>query len=318
MRRLVLVVAAVLIAAGCGQPESLERKALQPMPRSAASPNGTCPRDWLRVSQQAWVQADRDGDGRVDFPQSLPPGGGGHLHEEFCAPVGLEHGPTLIFHVDLMTHQGFAGRGDAVDVGLSPDGHSIGRTDAPAMSCRPKPGKCHDHVTVTAKGIPGGEQSLRLRYLPAELPSGERWFVGGQLPIGGAGAEWGGLCGKSWLDGYAVACFRDLSLFGRPLSGVVDVPAWSKGDGINHVLVHTDARFGDDSEGRTWAVRDGEFRGSVPLDTTELTNGWHCLAVRVDADAGAGRVHTGVIEAPILVDNPGQRTVNGTGSCFPS
>jgi hypothetical protein len=319
MRRLVLLLAVVMIAAGCAEHAEHEAtRMVQPLPRAAGSPNATCPHDWLRVSQQAWVQADADGDGRVDFPQSLPEGGGGHLHAEFCAPVGLDHPSTLTFHVDLMAHQGFEGSGDAVDVGLSPDGHSLGRSDAPSMQCRPKPGKCHDHATVTASGIPGGEQSLRLRYLPATLPSGERWFVGGQTPIGGLGQEWGGLCGKSWLGDYAVACFRDLSLFGKPLSGTVTVPAWSKGDKVNHVLVHVDARFGDDSEGRTLAVRDGEWRGGVPLDTTELTNGWHCVAVRVDAAGGSGRVHTGVIEAPILVDNPGRRTANGTGSCFSS
>jgi hypothetical protein len=320
MRRLVLLLVVTLIAAGCAEHESarlVERKVL-PLPREASSPNATCPVGWMRISQQAWVQADGDGDGRVDFPQSLPDGGGGHLHEEFCAPVGLDHGSTLTFHVDLMAHQGFDGTGDGVDVGLSPDGHSLGRSDAPSMGCGPKPAKCHDHVTVTASGIPGGEQSLRLRYLPATLPSGERWFVGGQTPIGGLGSEWGGLCGKSWLGDYAVACFSDLSLFGKPLSGTVTVPVRSKGDHINSVFVHTDARFGDDSEGRTWAVNDGEWRGGVPLDTTELTNGWHCVAVRVDADGGAGRVHTGVVEAPILVANPGQRFANGTGGCFSS
>jgi hypothetical protein len=316
MRRLALLIVVVLVAAGCAEQQSTNLA--QPLPRAAGNPNAVCPRGWLRVSQQAWVQADRNGDGRVDFPQSLAEGGGGHLHEEFCAPVGRDHGSTLTFQVDLMAHQGFEGTGDRVDVGLSPDGHSIGRSDAPSMGCRPKPGKCHEHVTVTAKGIPGGDQSLRLRYLPATLPSGERWFVGGQTPIGGLGQEWGGLCGKSWLDDYATACFHDLSLFGKPLSGTVNVPVWSKGDHVNHVLVHTDARFGDDSEGRTWAVRGGQWRGGVPLDTTKLTNGWHCISVRVDADAGPGRVHTGVIEAPILVNNRGQRTANGTGSCFPS
>ena len=320
MRRLFLLVVIALVAAGCAEHENArlaEHKVL-PLPREVSSPNATCPGDWMHISQQAWVQADRNGDGRVDFPQSLPDSGGGHLHEEFCAPIGLDHGSTMVFHVDLMAHQGFEGSGDGVDVGLSPDGHSLGRTDAPSLTCGPKPLKCHDHATVVAHGIPDGEQSLRVRYLPATLPSGERWFVGGQTPIGGVGAEWGGLCGKSWLGDYAVACFSDLSLFGKPLSGTVNVPVRSKGGAINSVFVHTDARFGDDSEGRTWAVHDGEWRGEVPLDTTELTNGWHCVAVRVDADGGRGRVHTGVIEAPILVDNPGQRTANGTGGCFAS
>ena len=313
MRRLALLTVVVLVAAGCAEHQSLRME--QPLPRAAGNPNAVCPRDWLRVSQQAWVQADRNGDGRVDFPQSLPEGGGGHLHEEFCAPVGRQvSGPTTL-HISLMAHQGFQGRGDTVDVALAPGGGSLGRAAAPSMTCRPKPAMCHGHTSVTFNA-PGGDENLRVRYLPAHLPNGERWFVGGELPIGDGSGD--GFGAKSWLGDYANARFRDLSLFGRPLSGTVNVPVFTKGDHVNHSLVHVDARFGADDEGWVVAVRDGEFRGSVPLDTTGLTNGWHCLAVRADAQAGSGRVHTGVIEAPILVDHPGQRTANGTGSCVSS
>jgi hypothetical protein len=315
MRRLALFLVALLVAAGCA--ESQTGRGVHPLPRAAGNPNAACPSGWLRISQQAWVQADRNGDGRVDFPQSLPQGGGGHLHEEFCAPVGQPISGRTTFHMDLMSHQGFQGRGDKVDVGLAPGGSSLGRASAPSMTCGPKPAKCHDHVSVTFDA-PGGSENLRVRYLPATLPSGERWFVGGELPVGGGSGD--GFGAKSWLDGYANARFRDLSLFNRPLSGTVQVPVYTKGDHITKALVHVDARFGDDSEGRVIAVRDGEFRGNVPLDTTQLTNGWHCLSVRADAGGiGGGRLHTGVIEAPILVDNPGQRVeANGTGSCFDS
>lgn len=270
----------------------------------------------MRISQQAWVQADNNGDGRVDFPQTLPPGGGGHLHEEFCAPVGqpLAAGRQT-FHVELMSHQGFQGHGDKVDVGLAPGGTSLGSARAPDLNCGPKPAKCHQHVDVTFNS-PGGNHNLRVRYLPATLPDGERWFVGGELPIGSGSGD--GFGGKSWLGGYANARFSNLSLFDHALSGTVQVPVYTKGDHINHALVHVDARFGADDEGRVVAVRDGEFRGNVALDTTSLSNGWHCLAVRADAGGvGNGRVHTGVIEAPILVSNPGHPSGNGTGACFP-
>lgn len=307
-----LLVAVVFMVGGL---VSCSQQGGGPSNPQAGNPSAACPGGWLRISQQAWVQADGNGDGRVDFPQHLPSIGGGHLHEEFCAPVGvpLPQGRQT-FHVDLMSHQGFQGHGKKVDVGLAPGGSSLGSAAAPDLNCGPKPAKCHGHTSVTFDS-PGGNHNLRVRYLPATLPNGQRWFVGGELPIGNGSGD--GFGGKSWLNGYANARFRDLSLFRRALSGTVTVPVYTKGDAITKALVHVDARFGADSEGWTVAVRDGEFRGGVPLDTTKLTNGWHCLAVRADASIGGGALQTGVIEAPILVHNPGRPSGNGTGACFP-
>jgi hypothetical protein len=268
----------------------------------------------VRVSQQAWVQADRNGDGRVDFPQSLPNGGGGHLHAEFCTPAGASLSGNRTVHVDLMSHQGFGGEGDKVDIGDTPGGDSMGRADAPSMTCGPKPAKCHGHSSVTANFESGSDQ-FRLRYLPANLPNGERWFVGGQQGYNGDKT----IGAKSWLGDYANAwVLNGADLARTPLSDTVQVQVYTKGDHINHALVHVDARFGADDEGRVVATRAGEFRGTVPLDTTTLTDGWHCLAVRADAGGvGAGRIHTGVIELPIYIDN-GRPDNNGTGGCFPN
>lgn len=310
MRRLVLVLlTVVMVAAGCSQQQNNGQVG------PGGSPSAGCPAQWTRISQQAWLQVDNNGDGRTDFPQALPGGGGGHLHEEFCAPVGVSvKGPTTL-HIDLMSHQGFGGEGDKVDVGLAPGGDSLGRASAPAMTCGPKPAKCHGHATVTFNA-PGGNNNLRVRYLPAHVESGERWFVGGELPIGSGSGD--GFGGKSWLGDYANARVRNWDqLIGQSLSGTVPVEVFTKGDHINAASVHVDARFGADDEGWTVAVRGGEFRGTIGLDTTRLTNGWHCLAIRADAAGGGNRVHTGVIEFPIHVSNGGARAGNGTGGCFP-
>jgi hypothetical protein len=311
MRRLALILLLPLLAS-CAVGQG--RQGQGPV-AAGGSPSASCPPGWTYISQQAWVQADKDGNGRVDFPQTLPPGGGGHLHAEFCAPLGVRISGRQMLHVELMSHQGFAGSGDKVDVGLAPGGDSLGRADAPPMLCGPKPAKCHGHVAVPFDA-PGGDANLRVRYLPAHLPNGERWFPGGELPVGNGSGD--GFGGKSWLEDYANARARNWQeLIGKPLSGTVNVDVFTKGDHIRTALVHVDARFGADDEGIEIAARSGEFRGIVPLDTTQLTNGYHCLAIRADAQAGPGRLQTGVIEFPIRVHNEGARAGNGTGACFP-
>lgn len=263
-------------------------------------PTPASPRDF--VSLQAWVQADSNGDGRADFPQHLPAGGGGHIHAEFHADFPLPDEPTL--DVTLKSHQGFAGTGDRLDLGLAPGGGSLGSSRAPSIGCGPKPQMCmFDPVRVHAAGVPAGPHSLRLRYLPAHLPNGERWFLSSELPVNGFSTEWGGLCAKSWLGAYANACVRSLALVGATVHGTVQVPAWTKGDSSAWGSVHVDADFGGDSEGRVLVRRAGLLRENVPLDTRTLSNGWHRISVRNDARGGAGRVHTGVLEFFLNVQN---------------
>ena len=256
-----------------------------------------------RVSLQAWVQADKDGDGRADFPQSLPPGGGGHIHAEFNRALPLPDDPSLAVH--LMAHQGASLDGDRLDLGLAPGGDSLGWAPAPELRCGPKPEMCMwEPVTVSARGVPDGPRSLRLRYLPAHLPNGERWFLSSELPTNGFSTEWGGLCAKSWLDEYAIACVRTLTFPGSSVSGTIHIPAWTKGDHSAWGSVHVDADFGRDNEGRVLVRRSGLLRESVPLDTRSLSNGWHRISVRNDATGiGPGRVHTGVLEFFVNVAN---------------
>jgi hypothetical protein len=320
MRRLpLLLLAVVTIAAGCtvdlGQPPP------QPLPAPRGNPSATCPAGWLRVSNQAWLQADENNDGMVDFPQSLPPYGGGHAHEEFCGPAGatIGSGPTT-FHAEVMTHQGFNAIAERLGIGIFPSGSNIADADTPDMNCEPKPRKCMAHVSVTAD-LPTGPNGIRFRLLPMELPPGspiERWHLSTEHPYNGPGGRDGELGAKSWWDGnYANARFLDLSLFRRTLSGTVHVPFRASGDMVTSAHVHMDARFGDDDEGTVIARHRGEFKGNVPLDTTRFANGWHCLAIRTDADAPGNALHTGVFEAPILIQNADPGTIPGRGSCFP-
>jgi hypothetical protein len=319
-RRVLLLLAVVVIASACSV--GLGRTPPHPVPAARENPSAACPAGWLRVSNQAWLQADLDDDGRVDFPQSLPPYGGGHAHNEFCGPAGSSVSGRTTFDVDVMTHQGFNATTERVGIGIFPSGSNIASSPTPGpMTCGPKPAKCHGHVQVTAD-LPDGPNGLRVRLLPMELPPGapiHRWHVSTEHPYNGPGGRDGELGAKSWWDGnYANARFRDLSLFGRPLSGTVQVPVRSSGDGVTSSHVHMDARFGDDDEGTVVARRSGEFKGDVALDTTDYANGWHCLAIRTDADAPGAALHTGLIEAPILIQNDNPGTIPGRGSCFPA
>lgn len=256
------------------------------------------------ISLQAWVQRDANGDGRADFPQTLPAGGGGHIHAEFHDQFPLSDDPTL--DVTLKSHQGFQGTGDRLDLGLAPGGDSLGDADAPSIGCGPKPQMCSfPPVSVHASGVPNTASSLRLRYLPANLPNGERWFLSSELPTNGFSTEWGGLCAKSWLGEYATACFRDLHLVnGKTVSGTIQIPAWTKGDHSEWGSVHVDANFGEDNEGRVLIRQAGLLRENVPFDTRTVSNGWHRISIRNDASGiGAGRVHTGVIEIYVNVQN---------------
>ena len=309
-----LALGAVLLV-GCSRDTPDEA---QIVPFAAAAPNGPCQDGWTRLSSQWWAQDDRDGDGAVDFPQSLRNGPGGHLHVETCFPANQRVDGTLTFHVDLMSHQGFVGEGDRLDIGLAPGGSSQASVDAPDMHCGPAPKMCHGKVSISldTDRLPDGLQSLRFRYLPAHLPGGERVFVGTEWPlfVRTDPSECGQIGGKGWMGDYANARW-DGCLPNGPVSGTIDIPVFTKGP-VARASVHVDARFGSDDEGRVVATRPGEFRGDVPLDTTTLTNGWHCVAIRADSPVGGGRVNVGIIELPLLVHNPGEFSARGRGSCF--
>jgi hypothetical protein len=290
------------------------------------SPSDGCPSGWTFVSTQGWWQDDKNGDGAVDFPQTTDRGFGGHIHEDFCFPVNQRVDGTIHFNVNLHSHQHFAGTGDKLDIGLAPGGDSMASAPAPDMKCGPKPAKCRATVGINldTNKLPSGLQSLRFRYLPFNMPDGERLFISTELPVcvRASGCD-GQVGGKGWggfSDPYANARFNDNSLFGRALSGTVQVPVYTKGS-INWSSVHVDAHFGDDDEGAVMFKQRGEVRSDVPLDTRWFSNGWHCFAIRADGKMNqSDRINTGIIEMPVAIDNGPNApagTGNGHGSCFP-
>lgn len=295
-------------------------------PPPDGNPSAGCPSGWTFVSTQGWWQDDRNGDGTVDFPQSTNTAPGGHIHEDFCFPVNKRVDGTIHFEVNLRSHQNLqVAEGHSLDIGLAPGGDSMARVAAPDMDAPPNKGKRTVTIPIDldTDKLPSGLQSLRFRYLPFETPDphGRRVFISTELPLfvrTNPSGEGGQVGGKGWDAEYANARFDNNSLFGRALSGTVQVPVYTKGL-INRAFVHMDAHFGDDNTGVTVASRAGEFRGDVPLDTTQFTNGWHCLAIRADGRSPvAGVVNTGIIEMPVLIQNEGQPDGNGHGSCFPS
>jgi hypothetical protein len=274
------------------------------------------------MSSQSWWQRAA-GDGTVVFPQTLGPDGvGGHLHVETCFPVNRRVDGRVHFDVMVASHQGFTGRGDKLDIGLAPGGDSMAQVPIPDPVCGPKPAKCMTHVAIDIDTgrLPSGLHSLRFRVLKTEHPNGERQFVGTEWPLfvranPGSPGEVGG---KGWYTGvdYANARIRG-GLPDGPQSGVFTFDAYAKGDHVVATYAHVDARFGDDDQGTIVARQPGEYRGPVSFDTRRFTNGWHCLSVRVDTGVGNGGVNTGILEVPLLIDNPGAPAGNGTGSCFP-
>ena len=103
------------------------------------------------------------------------------------------------------------------------------------------------------------------------------------------------LASRGWYDchGYAVA---EIHVDGEPPNPVP--PSWKVRvvakpgarercdhvDDIAHHLVAVDPDFHAGDPG--WIIReaDGEFDDTVTIDTTQLSNGWHKLVLRADAD----------------------------------
>lgn len=269
------------------------------------------------VSSQGWWQA---GDRTTDVPQSLVDGEGGHLHIDVCFPVNQRVDGDLELEVHVLSHMGFTGSGDRLDVGVAPSGKSIARVPAGDAACGPKPAMCHQIVPITldTDTLPAGLQSLRIRYLSARHPSGDRQFTSNELPICVRQSGCRGLVeAKGWFEGldYARAGIRG-GLPTGPQTGVITVQVDSKAnEPITAVEVRMDARFGADDFGTLIAAWPHEYDGPLHIDTRRFTSGRHCLAVLTSTSDGAG-VNTGVLEIPLDVDNPGAAVGDGHGACF--
>lgn len=302
-----------------------------PWRQPEAPQQGSCPAGWQRVSSQSWWQKAGP-DGTTLVPQELPASRvGGHLHvEPACFPLGQRVDGDFTLTVDIMTHQGFTGSGDRLDVGLAPGGSSIAQVpvNGPKLACSPKPGTCMQTVTVTvpAASLPAGPQAVRLRYLRTGHPNGERQVVSNEFqwfnktnPSRCLETE-----GKSWFTGldYSRAGIRSCLPGSKPVSGVYtfDQSARSTKLPITAMQTYVDARFGgDDFSGLvqtfTPPTSARSVTRSVSVDTTKLTDGVHCLQVVTQVTDGKGAVNTGVLEVRLVTAN-GNPAGNGRGGCL--
>lgn len=197
-----------------------------------------------------------------------------------------------------------------------------------------------------------GPRLIRMRYMnvdhPDNLPlaTDERQFASNEIPFSYQ-ANPDPNCtkaveGKGWYrttDGnpnidYARAGFNGCFNSSTPLSGTIvfNQRFESSEYPITLVRAHVDARFGmDDFSGVIPGSSYGPSQSSTPnqgvgtssnrnvtLDTTQYTDGWHCLSVQTQVkDPHSPAVNTGVLEYPILIANGNGATVaNGRGSCF--
>jgi hypothetical protein len=312
--------------------------ACDPPAGQTAGPNKGVPEGNQCISTQSWWQKSHIY-GFTQVPQLLPTQGagsgvGGHLHVEMCFPVNMRvNGDSMTGTVHIKTHQRFTGVGDRLDFGLAPGGETIHEVPLEWDSRCPS-GMCHTSVTTTIPldEVPDGHQIIRIRYLPANHPNGDRQFASNELPF------WHNVdpsssdpCpkaveGKGWYDSSASGgAAIDYARAG--VNGCLPGNAAKAGNytfnqrftstnfNVGVVETYVDAKFGAD----VFATRvfqtvppNGDGVGSsgnrnVTVDTTQFADGWHCLSVLTSTRPipGTDGVNTGVQEFPILIDNPG-------------
>ncbi|HEX6386868.1 MAG TPA: hypothetical protein VF177_19555 [Anaerolineae bacterium] len=113
------------------------------------------------------------------------------------------------------------------------------------------------------------------------------------------------LASRGWYDchGYTVA---EIHVDGTPPNPVP--PSWKVRvvakpgakekcdhvDEVAHHLLTIDPDFHADDPGLVIREAGGEFDGTVAIDTTQLSNGWHKLVLRADADTEADSTNSAV------------------------
>jgi hypothetical protein len=229
-----------------------------------------------------------------------------------------------------MLHKGNRGTVHWLDVGLGPSGTSLARRDlnlsCPGSEDVTKMCEWWIPIDVDTSKIPGGYQELRFRFNVIQT-NGERQFAstGWQAWYHGGTATyrtppW--LEARGWYQGAEYENARLLSPVPyAPVSGTYTFKAamvpGSGGIAVADHGVHVDARFNLDDFGTTVNQGSGSFNGTVSINTTTLTNGPHCVALRTSSVSLNGGTDTGILQFPIVVNNPGRPSGNGKGGCQP-
>jgi hypothetical protein len=283
----------------------------------------------LFLETQAWWMDTKS----IGTSEQLPLKGiGGHAHTATCFPQDQQiSGGTLHFDVRLMLHKGNTGHVQWLDIGLGPDGQSLARVNLPNLTCDggsdPKK-QCEWWIPIdldTSK-VPSGYQELRFRFNVIH-PNGERMFAstGWQAWYHGGTSHYRTppyVEARGWFETTAYENARvTTALPYSPVSGTYTFKAhMAPGSGGKAVAthgVHVDAKFNLDDFGHQYVQGNGSYDGNVSIDTTQLTNGPHCVALRTSSIDVGGGTNTGVFQFPIVVNNPGGTAGNGKGGCQP-
>jgi hypothetical protein len=269
----------------------------------------------------------------IKTPVQLPAkGGGGHNHTATCFPQDqLISNHIMHFDVRLMIHKGNGGKVEWLDIGLGPDGKSLARkTFNPPLTCpngTDLKSSCMWWVPIdldTSKVQPDGYQELRFRF-NTFFPDGNRVYAstGWQAYYrskSGAYRNPPYIEARGWFGStkYSNAQFLSEVPY-APISGsytfkVANKPG-SGGAPIATNSVNVDALFAKDDFGKIIHEGTGSFAGNVTVDTTQLTNGMHCIAIVSSTGDHNGGTNTGLLQIPIVVNNPGRPTAPGKGGC---
>lgn len=279
-------------------------------------------------TQAWWMDTDS-----IGTAEQLPLKGiGGHAHTATCFPQDQQvSGGTMHFDVRLMIHKGNRAKIEWLDIGLGPDGQSLARVNLPNLTCDgaedPKK-QCEWWIPIDldTDKVTSGYSELRFRFNVIQ-PNGERMFAstGWQAWFhGGSGhyrtPPW--LEARGWYETTAYLNSRLLSAVPySPVSGIwnilVEHTPGSGGKPVGTHAVHIDARFNFDDFGKIYNEGNGAFKGTVSIDTRQLTNGPHCVAIRTSSVDVGGGTDTGLLQFPIIVNNPGGTSGNGKGGCQP-
>ncbi len=258
---------------------------------------------------------------------------GGHTHTATCFPQDQDFNDSKL-HLDLrlMMHKGNNSKVSKLDIGKGPSGTQlIAKTFNPPLQCTKDGNDMNSSCTwwvpidVPTSNLSGYEE-IRIRFF-SDFTNGERLnaSTGWQAWFHGHGKQYRTppfLEARGWFTGanYENAQFLSPIPYG-PISGTYTFKTAMKpgsgGIATGYHSVNMDALFAADNFGKILHEGNGPYTGTVTFDSTQFTNGWHCLAMVTSSVDLKGGTDTGVLQMPIKIENPGRPAGAGKGGCAP-
>lgn len=266
--------------------------------------------------------------------QTSVKGIGGHTHTATCFPQDQDfNGSTLHLDLRLMIHKGNNSKIAKLDIGKGPSGTSlVQKSFNPPLQCTSDGTDLKAACTwwvpidVPTSSLSGYEE-IRIRFF-SDFSNGQRLnaSTGWQAWFHGHGKTYRTppfLEARGWFTGtnYENAQFLSQIPYG-PVSGSytfnTNMKPGSGGIATGTHSVNVDALFAADNFGKVLKQGTGPFGGSVTWDTTQYTNGWHCLAIVTSSIDKGGGTDTGVLQIPVFVQNSNPGSFGpGKGGCAP-